>query len=360
MPGAPVSFGPTSPGAAPGQPRSVGALSTGHAGSVPQPEVATAWQGWWPRVKRGLTWAFLALVVVLLVRQGRDIPWGQVLASMRRTTGANLAWAAGLAATSHLLYSGFDLFGCRMVRHRLPVSRVMAVTFVSYVFNLNFGSLVGGFAIRYRLYARLGLATPTITAIVVSSMLTNWLGFLLVGGTVMLWRPPVLPSDWALAGGPLRWIGAGMLALALAWLLACSFARRRTWRVRGRDVELPGAGMAALQLMVASANWLLMAGVVYTLFAERIAFADVLSALLIAGVAGVLTHVPAGLGVTEAVFVALLGSRLQPSDLLGALLLYRAIYFLVPLALALPIHWRLESVGKPPQTDGPGAQDFKR
>ena len=32
----------------------------------------------------------------------------------------------------------------------------MTVTFVSYVFNLNLGSLVGGVAFRYRLYSRLG------------------------------------------------------------------------------------------------------------------------------------------------------------------------------------------------------------
>jgi hypothetical protein len=52
-------------------------------------------------------------------------------------------------------------------------------------------------------------------------------------------------------------------------------------------------------------------------------------------VAGVATHVPAGLGVIEAVFVACLGSELGSTSVLAALLSYRAVYYLVPLALAL-------------------------
>jgi uncharacterized membrane protein YbhN (UPF0104 family) len=60
----------------------------------------------------------------------------------------------------------------------------------------------------------------------------------------------------------------------------------------------------------------------------------VLAVLLVGAVAGVITHVPAGLGVLEAVFVALLSDQMPQARLLGALLAYRAIYYLVPLALA--------------------------
>jgi hypothetical protein len=52
-----------------------------------------------------------------------------------------------------------------------------------------------------------------------------------------------------------------------------------------------------------------------------------------AAVAGVVTHVPAGLGVLEAVFVACLSDVGTPI-VLAALLSYRAVYYLVPLALA--------------------------
>jgi uncharacterized membrane protein YbhN (UPF0104 family) len=48
----------------------------------------------------------------------------------------------------------------------------------------------------------------------------------------------------------------------------------------------------------------------------------------------VVTHVPAGLGVIEAVFMACLGGTLPAPTVLAALLSYRAVYYLVPLALA--------------------------
>jgi uncharacterized membrane protein YbhN (UPF0104 family) len=56
-----------------------------------------------------------------------------------------------------------------------------------------------------------------------------------------------------------------------------------------------------------------------------------------------MTHIPAGLGALEAVFVVMLGSRLPQSELLAALLAYRAIYYLAPLLLAVIAYLAIES-----------------
>ena len=48
----------------------------------------------------------------------------------------------------------------------------------------------------------------------------------------------------------------------------------------------------------------------------------------------VITHVPAGLGVLEAVFVALLAHRMPQGQILAALIGYRALYYIAPLAIA--------------------------
>ena len=57
-------------------------------------------------------------------------------------------------------------------------------------------------------------------------------------------------------------------------------------------------------------------------------------------IAGVITHVPAGLGVLEAVFIALLSHQLGRNELLAALILYRFLYYLAPLLLACYVAWR--------------------
>lgn len=72
----------------------------------------------------------------------------------------------------------------------------------------------------------------------------------------------------------------------------------------------------------------------------------VLGVLLISAIAGVLTHIPAGLGVLEAVFIALLQHEASRGSLLAGLIAYRAIYFIVPLLIALVMYLGVEAKAK--------------
>jgi uncharacterized membrane protein YbhN (UPF0104 family) len=178
------------------------------------------------------------------------------------------------------------------------------------------------------------------------SMLTNWLGYLLLAGLAFWWWPISPPPGWKLDNSSLRVLGFALFAIAIAYLLLCAFARRRTWTVRGHELTLPSLRMALLQLLMSSANWMLIAGVVYTLLGQKIAFPVVLEVLLVAAIAGVITHVPAGLGVLEAVFVALLSHQVPRNELLAALLTYRAIYYLAPLVVATLTYLLVEARAK--------------
>lgn len=291
-------------------------------------------RAWWPWARRALTLLFFGAVGYLLFTQARSVEWGEVLDTLRKRPMSSLWPAAILAACSYLLYSCFDLFGRYLTGHRLSAPQVMLVNFVSYAFNLNMGALVGGVAFRYRLYSRLGLDAPTVTKVVGMSMLTNWLGYLLLAGLAFAISPPDPPPGWKIDTGGLRLLGAVLLAGALAYMLLCAFSRRREFHLRGHDIQLPSLRLALLQLLISSANWLLIAGTVWMLLGQKIAFGPVLAVLLVAAVAGVITHVPAGLGVLEVVFVALLSHQLPRHELLAGLLAYRAIYYLAPLAVA--------------------------
>lgn len=329
-----------------------GASSRGHAAALPArrppgaanrgPRRGLASRPWWPWAKRIATAAFLLGVGVLLAHQARSVPWHDVLATVKALPASTLALATLLAVASHALYSSFDLLGRHETGHRLPRPSVVGVTFVSYAFNLNFGSLVGGIAFRYRLYARLGLDNETITRVLGTSMLTNWLGYLLLAGTVFLLWPLPLPDDWRLDGRALQALGAVLAAVAVGYALACRFARRRHWTLRGHTLRLPSGRFALLQLALSSANWLLMGTLVFVLLQGQVAFPTVLGVLLVAAVAGVIAHVPAGLGVLEAVFVALLAPGVPPHALIGALLAYRAIYYLLPLTVATLAYLAME------------------
>jgi uncharacterized membrane protein YbhN (UPF0104 family) len=289
----------------------------------------------WPRLKPWLTGAFFLLVAWMIWRFASTVRWAEVLLAVRAYPGTTLLAAATLAATSHALYSTYDLLGRHVTGHPLSTATVMRITFISYAFNLNLGSLVGGIALRYRLYSRQGLDAGLVTRVLTLSMLTNWLGYLLLAGVAFCFWPLTLPDSWGVTPTHLRLGGAALLAAALGWVALCAFSSRREISVRGHSLQLPSLGLTAVQIALSCTNWLLISGVVYLLMPERIGYPSVLAVMLIAAVAGVITHVPAGLGVLEAVFVALLSHQAPASQLLAALLTYRALYYLGPFALAL-------------------------
>lgn len=301
---------------------------------------------WWPWLKRAATAAFFMLVAWLLVTQARTVEWGEVFASVANYPLSSLLGAVVLALLSLTLYSSFDLLGRYYTGHTLRAPTVMRVTFISYVFNLNLGSLVGGVALRYRLYARLGLSTGTITRVMSLSMLSNWMGYLLLAGIIFGFHTPALPPGWKIGSGGLQIVGFVLLAISIIYLLLCALSRQRSFTLRGHEISLPSLRLAALQLCMGASNWLLMGGVVYMLLQQKVGFATVVGVLLVAAVAGVVTHVPAGLGVLEAVFVVLLSHQLPKHELLAALLAYRAIYYLAPLTLAVALYLVAETRAK--------------
>src|SRR5690606_1675479 len=88
--------------------------------------------------------------------------------------------------------------------------------------------------------------------------------------------------------------------------LACAFATRRTWKIRDHEITLPTFTFAILQAASGALNWSLMGLMVFLLLPEGASYPAVLGILLICSIAGVVTHIPAGLGVLEAVFLAML------------------------------------------------------
>ncbi|UYB52262.1 UPF0104 family protein [Xanthomonas sp. AM6] len=289
----------------------------------------------WRRVRRVAYFAFLALVAVLLVRYGRSVDWPQVGATLAGYGAGTLALAVGLALGSYALYACYDLAARRYAGHALATPRVMAIATIAYAFSLNVGALVGGAGFRYRMYSRAGLGLGTIGRIVAFAIGTNWMGYLLLAGALFASGRLRTPPQWPVSGAQLPWLGTAMLLLVVAYLLACRLSRGREWQVRGHALRLPPVTLALLQLLLGSANWALMGALLFVLMPSGVDYATVLGALLVSAVASAIAHIPAGIGVMEAVFLPMLGHQAPQAQLLAALLAYRACYYLGPLLLAV-------------------------
>ncbi len=105
-------------------------------------------------------------------------------------------------------------------------------------------------------------------------------------------------------------------------------------RLGRRSLRLPGPRLSLLQLLITALDVAAAATVLYLLLPETPPFAAFLLVYLLALAAGVLSHVPGGVGVFEAVLLAAFAGQLGAAPLAAALLLYRLIYVVLPLLLA--------------------------
>jgi len=258
-----------------------------------------------------------------------------------------LLTAMGLVIVSYLVYGCYDLLGRLYCGHKLAKRQVMLVSFICYAFNLTLSTWVGGIGMRYRLYSRLGLPSATITRIFSLSITTNWLGYVLLGGVIFSIGVVELPSHWYIEDNTLRIIGAVLLVLSAFYLWACAFAKRRHITIKGQKLVLPGWRFALMQMGVSSLNWMAMGAIIWILLGQDINYFFVLGVLLVSSIAGAIVHIPAGIGVLEAVFIALLaGEHTSQGKIIAALLAYRVLYFFIPLLLALIGYLWLESRAK--------------
>ena len=112
--------------------------------------------------------------------------------------------------------------------------------------------------------------------------------------------------------------------------------RRAPLRVRGFELPLPTPTIALGQIAISALDWALAGAVLYALLPPGApGFLAFLGAFLVAILLGMVSHVPGGIGVFESLMVVLLRPYLTSGELLPSLVVFRAVYYVVPLVIAL-------------------------
>jgi phosphatidylglycerol lysyltransferase len=136
---------------------------------------------------------------------------------------------------------------------------------------------------------------------------------------------------------PLRAIGVLLLALLAAYALF-AVLRRQPIRVHDLEIEPPSGRLFAAQVLISALDWMFAGTALYVLFPRTmpLSWFQFLGVYLLAGVIALLSHVPGGLGVLESVLVMFLARHggMHAHAALGAVLLYRGIYYILPLLIA--------------------------
>ena len=305
------------------------------------------WQNRWFR--RALMLLFFSAVALLLARQAREIEWDKVAASIRAYDALTLVAAFALSAFSYLIYSSFDLLGRYYIgirQSKLSVYDAMSTAFISFAFNQSIGSMIGAVAFRFRMYSKLGLSAAQISKILAMSVVTNWFGYAVLAGIIFVTGTVSMPKGWDIGADIVRLIGGALLITACAYLTLCALGKQRTITLKKQSVRIPSLPLASCQLSLSIIHWPATAAIIYILLDGRIEFGIVLGALLLSSIATVITHIPAGVGVLEAIFIALLRHRIPTAELLAALLVFRAVYHIAPLLVATVMYLTAEAGGR--------------
>ncbi|MGH8585121.1 MAG: lysylphosphatidylglycerol synthase domain-containing protein, partial [Gammaproteobacteria bacterium] len=292
--------------------------------------------------------AFVSLTIVCLAlwvvyRTLQSIQLSDVLEQFRALPATSILLAFLLTASAYFVVTGYDVLALYHLGRPVPYRRAALAGCLANAFGTNLGfAVVTGGAIRYRIYSNAGLSALEIAGVTTMSAVTASLGvgFLLILSLLfgadetaasVIHVPPALK----------RMLGGLLLAFLVVYLTVAVF-RPLSIRTESWSLRLPSAKTAAAQVALGSIDLMLIGAIIYVLlpaYAETNFFAF-LGVFAVALIAGVVSHVPSGIGVFESVM--LLGlPEVAPDALLGAILLFRCVYYLAPLCLAaivLAIH----------------------
>ena len=290
--------------------------------------------------------ALFAIALEVLHVELRAVSWHDLAHDVRNTPIRGLLLAVLFTAMNYVVLTGYDFLGFAYLRKQLPAREIARTAFLAYgIANTIGGLALAGFSVRYRFYTRRGVTVEELTRLAFSYSVTFWLGFSALCGLSLVFYAPAPALELA-ASGFVRIVGWVLLLIPVAYVTA-TMVRRTPFRFRRFDVPMPTPGLALAQLALSCFEWTLFAAVLYVLLPQsELPFLTFLGAFLAATLLGLISHIPGGVGVFEGLMVLLLHPFLTSQQLLPALLVFRAVYYLCPFVVAL-ILLAVDELGQP-------------
>ncbi len=319
--------------------------------------MSTRLRTWLTRTAPFLVVALFALAILVLRRELAAHSYSEIVGQIRSLSRETLLGAIGLTIFGYGILTRYDALAMEYVGRRIQPFKIIVASFTAYSLSqtLGFAMFTGG-AVRYRFWSSWGLSAPEIARAVGFAGVTLWLGAVTLTGLALLIEPGALSGVTALHPALFRVIGALLLLAVVAYLLV-PLLRREPVSLFGWSFEIPRPIRAFEQLLLSCVDWCLAAGVLYLLLPNTpgLRFPAFIGLFVLAQVAGLVSHVPGGLGVFDTLIVVALEPYASAGTVLGALVAYRAIYYLLPFLVGVSLlvgteairhRTRLQSAGR--------------
>ena len=283
-----------------------------------------------------LGFMLLLAAIWILYRQLQVYHLQDIIYQIKALPPSRLLLALLLTGLSYVTLSGYDALSLHYIRCPLTYEKMALAAFMSYAFGHNAGMVwLSSGSVRYRLYLSWGVSTLDTAKVVLVCNLTFWLGFCVLSGSVFIIEPLAIPAALHLPFTSTRPLGILFFAFIGTYLALIS-VYRTPLRIRTRQLTLPSPLFSLAQIGIAALDLALAGGVLYVLLPPAVGLSCInsLGIFLLAYIAGMISQVPGGLGVFETIVLMLLPATIPAPTALGALLAYRAIYYLLPLLFA--------------------------
>ena len=244
------------------------------------------------------------------------------------------------AIASYSMLIGYEWSAARYAGVKLKPSTItMGGICASAIGNAVGLSALSGGAIRCRLYFKYGLSTIDVARM--SIFVTLSLGFTLPLLAAIAALIDIKNSVIALHISAMSIeIMASVVLLSYVSVLLFLHAHRlsatpnndtRLYQIFHWKIRLPNWRLASSQLVITLVDTILAGAILYFLLPNQPNFITFILIYILALVAGVLSHVPGGVGIFEAIILAAFSSQIGAASLTIALVIYRLIYILLPL-----------------------------
>lgn len=291
-----------------------------------------------------------ALAMQAVERLTEGVKYQDVLATLDAVTLMQVVGAAVFTLLSFAALAGYDAAGLAYLKVKVPLRSLALGSFAGYALGntVGMGPVTGG-AVRLRVYGAHGMDATGIAKLMAFISSGYGLGLTSMGAIGLLWgaeaAATILPFP--------VWFLKGVALFTFAFL---AFVMWACWRGRpvrfGRyEMPLPSLQLAYAQLVVSALDILFGALALWVLLPDSpLSFVSFLGCYALALSIAIISHVPGGLGVFEAVMLIAFKGQLRVEEVAGALLLFRAIYYLAPLAIAILLlvlrEWLVYSRGR--------------
>lgn len=283
----------------------------------------------------------LAVVVSvwLLYHEVRNISLDDIVDALAAISAANWLLAGAATIVAYAALAGYDKIALRHLGKDVPWPFVALCSFTTYALAHNIGaSVVSGAVVRYRAYTTRGLSGAEVGVLVALCFFTFLIGAGLLAGVVLLIEPDLVARFVEDApDGVGVTFGLAMLGLIAAYVVGAWMGLRPA-RLGRFEIAYPRMPVVWRQLLIGPLELVGAGAIIYFALPEagNPGFVVILGLFLVSFSAALLSHAPGGIGVLEIVFLTGL-PEMDPADVLAALIVFRAFYLLIPLALSLVV-----------------------